>query len=245
MIEVKNLQKKCGGASVASGVDFKLVNGAIYGVFDVRDPDRHAFLALLSGALLPDDGHVRINGFDTKKEPQRVSRSVGYVPKRLTPYPDLTPEEFLSLIAEARNLEFEEGMRQVNTQLDDAELRGKKRSLCTHLSAAESKRLCLAAALIGSPEILILDGIADGLDQRDADRILDRICALAPEKTVFLGSSDPTLLCDACDRILVLSSGKLIGIYTPDDELLLRYCQEASVAPDDANGVVDGNDDET
>lgn len=242
MIEVKNLQKQCGGAKAADGIDFKLSNGAIYGVFDAHDQSRHALLALLAGAILPDGGQVRINGFDTKKEPQRVSRSVGYAPKNLTPYPDMTPEEFLSMIAEARNLDYEEGMRTVNALLDDAELRGKKRSLCAHLSEAEKNRLCLAGALVGSPEILILDDPTSGLDARSTDRLIDRICALAPEKTVFWGSTDPTLLCDVCDKILVLSNGKLLGIYAPDDELLEGYCR---VLTDTQTDATEGSSDNT
>ncbi|MBQ9759784.1 MAG: ABC transporter ATP-binding protein [Clostridia bacterium] len=220
MIEGKALQKTCHSTLVADKLDFKLVNGSVYGVLDPLGTTVGAFLALLAGAITPDSGFVRINGFDTVKDRAKAGKCIGYMPKNLIPYPDMTPEEYLSFIAEARGLDFEDGVRVVSSLLNQAELRGRKRSLCTHLSPSERKRLCLAQALVGDPEILILEEPCVGIGEREKLALLDRIDLLADTKTVIIGSTSLSLLRDVCDSILVLSEGRLLGTYDANDEAL-------------------------
>lgn len=220
MIEIKELKKGCNGVSAANGISLKLNNGAVYGILALSGLDRAAFLALLSGAIRPDHGVVRINGFDTVRESAQVSRCVGYMPKDLTPYPDMTPEEFLIFIAEARDIDYEEGMRSVHDALDQAELRGRKKNLCVHLTEAEKRRLCFAQALLGGSEILILDEPTYGLGERDASDMLDRIALLSDEKTIFLGSASLSTLRSVCDTVLVLSRGDLLGMFSANDPSL-------------------------
>lgn len=220
MIEVKDLQKARGENPAIDHISFKLNNGAVYGIFDSDKRAGKTLLALLSGALIPDGGCVRINGFDTVKDPAKARQCVGYMPAELTPYPDMTPEEYLAFIAELRGLDYEDGVRAVHELIDAAELRGRKRVLCIDLTPAEEKRLCLAQALLGDPDILILDDPTDTLGERDTNDMLDRIDLLAEQKTVFFGSQSPSALRAVCDSILVLSDCKLQGIYAVNDPAL-------------------------
>ena len=226
MIEGKALQKACNEIPVASSIDFKLVNGEVYGVWDPSNATASAFLALLSGAMLPDAGHVKINGFDTVTNRVNARKCVGYLPRSFTPYDDMTPDEFLFFIAEARGLDYEDSVRVVQEQIDYAELRGKRRSLIANLTKLEKKRLCLAQALVGDPEILVLDDPIAGLNERDALDLLNRIDLLADYKTVFLSSRSLAILRSICDRILVLSEGELLGIYEVDDDSLEALAQD-------------------
>ena len=235
MIEVKDLQKSLKGIPVVGGIGFKLVNGAIYGIFDTDGTACHTLMALLAGALLPDRGSVRINGFDTAKDPVRARNCIGYMPRELSPYPDMTPEEYLAFVADLRGIDYEDGVRTVHELLDRAELRGRKKILCVDLSAAEKKRLCLAQALVGDPEILILDDPTDSLGERDQNDMLDRIACLADPKTVFLGSDSLSSLLSVCDSILVLTNGQLKGIYDVKDPILEDLLAEKSEDPDTDN----------
>ena len=236
MIEGKALQKVCNEIPVASSIDFKLVNGEVYGVWDPSNTTVSAFLALLSGAMLPDSGQVRINGFDTVTDRVNARKCVGYMPRSFAPYDDMTPDEFLFFIAEARGLDYEDGVRVVQEQLEAAELAFKRRSLIANLTKLEKKRLCLAQALVGDPEILVLDDPFFGLTERDALDLLNRIDLLADYKTVFLGSRSLAVLRSICDRILVLSEGELLGIYEVGDDSLNALAEKTgTIAEADAS----------
>ncbi len=223
MIEVKGLHKTIAEKTVACDVSFRLANSLFYGIFDTVLPTGGILPALLAGATLPDHGFVRINGFDTRTQRERSRSCIGYVPTNLTPYPELTPEEFLIFVAEARGLEYEDGMRTVHGLLDLFALRGRKRSLCMHLSATEKRRLCLAQAFVGNPEILILEDPVRGLGERDRNELLDRLEAATDQKTVFYASNDLPLLRELCDKILVMEEGTLLGILEADDVTLDTY----------------------
>lgn len=240
MIEVKDLKKARGEHPAIDHISFKLNNGAVYGIFDPDGKASHTLLALLSGALIPDCGSIHINGFDTVKDPAKARQCIGYMPAELTPYPDMTPEEYLAFIAELRGLDYEDGVRAVHELLDAAELRGRKRVLCIDLTPAEKKRLCLAQALVGDPEILILDNPADALGERDENDMLDRIDLLAEQKTIFFGSRSHASLRAVCDSVLVLSDGKLQGIYSVNDPALdpIFSDSDESTNPDGEDGNV-------
>ena len=220
LIEVKNLQKSKKENPVVRNVSFKLVNGAVYGIYDTDETADHTLLALLAGALLPDGGSVRVNGFDTAKDPVKARDCIGYLPHQMSPYPDMTPEEYLTFVADLRGIDYEDGVRIVHELLNDAELRGRKKLLCSNLSDAEKKRLCLAQALVGDPEILILNNPTDSLQERDRNDMLDRISYLAESKTIFLGSDSPSELLSVCDSVIVLTNGELDGIYDIQDPSL-------------------------
>lgn len=223
LIEVKSITKSIADKTVADNVSFKLTNGSFYGIFDTAQPNGGALPALLAGAILPDSGFVRINGFDTRTQRERSRACLGYRPISLEPYDELTPEEFLIFIAEAKGLEYEDGMRTVHELLDLHALRGRKRSLCRHLTKAEKCRLSLAQAFVGNPEILILEDPVSGLGEREKNEMLDRIEAATDQKTVFYASSDLPLLREICDKIIVLEKGVLIGIFEADDPSLVTY----------------------
>ena len=244
MIEVKNLTKNQGDELVIDQVSFKLNNGAIYGVLDPIGDHKAALLALLAGARKPDCGSVRINGFDTVTERTRATACIGYMPKDLLPYPDMTPEEYLLLVAEAKNVDFELSLRYTQELIDTLDLRGRKRTLCKHLSLAESRRLSLAQALIGESDILIVDDPTFNLNDRDARDILDRIISAAEEKTLFLGSTSLAVLRVVCDSILLLEDGKLCGIYVPGDSTLQSLyddlCKKKQIAVNNSDATTVG-----
>lgn len=220
MIEVKDLKKYYRGSMAVDGVSFKLKNGGVYGVLTTDETCSHVLLALLSGALVPDDGCVIVNGFDTVREPVPARRSVGYVPRGVEPDANMTPEEFMFFVADAKGLDFEISTRVVQDLLDDAELKGRKHSLCLHLTTAEQRRLLLAQAMVGNPEFLLLEDPTADLGDREARDLAARIYAIGETNTVFVSSTSLATLKALCEEVLVLSEGKLTGIYEIDDPAL-------------------------
>lgn len=236
LIETKDLIKFRGNDRVLDGISFKLNNGALYGVLDPVGNQKSTLLALLAGAILPDEGAVKINGFNTKSERVRACASVGYFPKTLLPYADMTPEEYLLAIAEAKGVDFEVSLRDTNDLIDALDLRGRKKTLCKHLTLPECKRLCLAQALIGAPDVLIVDEPNLSLSDRDARDLIDRIYSLSDDKTLFFGSKSLSVLRAICDSVILLSNGKLVGVYSANDELLTTLyndlCAQNNLAQD-------------
>lgn len=220
MIEIKELTKYGKDTVLLDGVSVKLNNGVAYGVLDVKGESAHALLALLAGATLPDGGVLRINGFDVAKEADRARECVGYLPRGFEGYPDMTPDEYLVFVSEAKNMEYEIAMHSVHELTGEMELRGRRATLGCHLTPAEHRRLGLAQALMGDPEFIVLDDPTDGLGDRDARDLIDRICALAEKKTLFMSSSSLLDLRAACDVILVLDGGSLVGVYDADERAL-------------------------
>ncbi len=220
MIEIKELKKQGNDGILLDGISVKLNNGAAYGILDTSQASAHAFVSLLAGVILPDSGVVRVNGLDTAKEGARARACVGFLPKHFIPYLDMTPDEYLVFVSEAKNLDYEVAMHSIHELIGTVELRGRRSTLCKHLTPAEQKRLGLAQALLGSPEFIIADDPHAGLGDRDARDMLDRIAALSEGKTLFLSSASLADLRYVCEVILVLDNGKLQGIYDADDRAL-------------------------
>ena len=219
LIEVRDLKQYYRGGYALDGVSFKLKNGGIYGVYDADGKSAHVLFALLSGALLPDAGWVRVNGLDTVKDPVASRRTVGYVPADAEAYADMTVEEYMTLIADAKGLDFELSAREVQEILDAVELRTKRHTLCVYLSAGERRRLALAQALLGSPEFILLEDPFKNLADRDVYDMFDRVLGLGDGKTVFV-SAAPSMLSTLAQEVLVLRDGKLLGVFDVQDEAL-------------------------
>ena len=240
MIEIKGLKKSCRGVTPLGSIDLKLKNGGVCGILELDGESGSLLLSLMAGVLLPDEGYVRINGFDTVADRANASRSVGYFSSKLRPYDEMTPEEYLTFIADAKGLDFELSARLVQEMLDEVELRGRKRSLCMHLGKAEQRRLCLAQALLGSPEFLIADHPDEGLHDRDARELLDSLWTVGREHTVFVTLRSMAVARDLCDRVLLMEGGRVPEIYAIDDpaleEAYRALCERHGVHEDDVDG---------
>lgn len=241
MIEIKKVSRCCTEDNGLSDISFKLKNGAVYGILDVCGKSGSALLALMAGAILPESGAVRMNGFDTRTDVRRARLSVGYLPVDTVPYPDMTPEEYLSFVADAKGIDFEISARAVRELLEQVELHGKRHGLCERLTAFESRRLLLAQALLGDAEFILMDEPIRGLTERDAREMMSYIWNLGEQKTVVVNSASFALLREVCEEVIVLDGGKLVDVLLADDpalELLYReLCERHGKAVEDADAL--------
>ncbi len=211
LIEVQNLTKEYGGMIAVDDLNFKIYNGKIYGLFGAEGAGKTTTLHLLAGCLVPTEGSVRINGFDLAQEPRSAKQCIGYLPDEL-PFPEsLTPYEFLCFVAEAKGVSYERAQRQVHEALELCMLDELKERMIKRLSAYDRRRLGLAQALLGSPDILLLDEPTTGLDADQATEILDLIRHIGESKTVILSSHIAAEIKALCHHVLVLSEGTLIA----------------------------------
>lgn len=209
MIEVKDLTVYGGGEPILDGVSFKWKNGLIYGVLGDASSGKDALLRALGGALDPDGGQIKINGFDLVREPMRAKACIGFLPKE-SPLPaELTVAEHLQFVADVRGLSFEQAVRRVNRALESVGLEESRRTLCASLSPSEALRAGLAQTIIGKQDILILEEPTAELDPLRAGEIRALLDELSEGRTLILGSSSVEEVRKLCDHVLLLSGGRV------------------------------------
>ncbi len=220
MIEVVSLSHAIGGQTVLEDVSFKLPNGHIYGIFGEPGAGKSTLLSLLSGADSATSGCIRINGFDIEKDPIRARRCIGYFPQSVQFYQDMTVFEFLNFVASVKNVREERKFLHVHEIMDLLDLSEIRDRLLSKLAELDLRLIGLAQALIGNPEILILDEPTDGLSLAESTELCETIAAIAEKrKTVFFASSVASDLLSLCEETMLLEDGHL-SEPTPTQELL-------------------------
>lgn len=218
MIELKHLTKRYGTTLAVNDLSLKLPNGTAYGVCGATGAGKSTLLQLLAGCLPADEGEVRVNGFDMAREPRKAKACVGFLPAHAPLYDELTPLEQLSFVAEARGLSYERGQRMIRDAMELTQTESLKHRTMAGLGREARVRVALAQALIGNPDILVLDEPTAGLDRRARAAVLDLLRLLGESKTLIVGGKDPEELCALCKRLLVLKDGNLI-LHAPVEEI--------------------------
>lgn len=217
MIELKNVAKYYGGIAAVEDITVKLQNGRIYAVLGPDGAGKSTLLGLLAGALEPDEGSVKINGFDMSREPLSARQCVGYLPEDILLYGNMTPLEYLLFVAEARGLSYGRSVRRANDMLELAGLEEEKDRLISTLSLGMRRRLGVAQTAVGKNDILILDAPTAELDGPRSAEVLSLIRRLAEGKTVILSCRDPKEALGIGDHLLLISHGKLVDSRAVED----------------------------
>ncbi|MBO5898459.1 MAG: ABC transporter ATP-binding protein [Clostridia bacterium] len=211
MIEIKQLTKRYGERIALNGLDVKLMNGKIYGLLGPNGAGKSTTMNMMTGCLTPTSGSVRINGFDIVEQPLEAKRFIGYLPEQPPLYPDMTPEEYLCFIAEVKGVAPERVMRQVSEVMEMTNITDRKDTLIRHLSKGYGQRVGIAQAMLGNPEIIILDEPTVGLDPKQIVEIRELIRRMSEGRTVIISSHILAEISELCDELLVLSGGSLVA----------------------------------
>ncbi len=217
MIKVTGLVKRYGSHVAVDHLSFQVETGQIYGFLGPNGAGKSTTMNILTGYLCANEGTVEINGHDIFKEPEKAKSQIGYLPELLPLYLDMTVEEYLLFAAELKKIpkaEREEESERVVRQTDILDVKGR---LIRNLSKGYKQRVGLAQALLGSPEIIILDEPTVGLDPKQIIEIRDLIKELGKEHTIILSSHILSEVSTVCDEIMILSRGKLVAKDTPEN----------------------------
>lgn len=216
LIEVRNLVKKYGDHIAVDCLNFQLEPGRIYGFLGPNGAGKSTTMNIMTGYLGATEGEVLIDGHDILKEPEEAKKHIGYLPELPPLYMDMTVSEYLEFAAELKEIpkikresEIEEVMKR--TKLLDVESR-----LIRNLSKGYRQRVGLAQAILGFPDIIILDEPTVGLDPKQIIEIRELIRNLSKNHTVILSSHILAEVREVCDYILIISKGKLVASDTPD-----------------------------
>ena len=215
MIEVSHLTKRYGSHLALDDLSFTIPEGQIYGLLGPNGAGKSTTMNILTGCLAATSGQVRIDGVDIFEDPMAAKKHLGYLPELPPLYMDRTPEEYLRFVARAK------GIGEVRGELERVmaltQITDVKDRLIRNLSKGYRQRVGITQAILGDPDIIILDEPTVGLDPRQITEIRELIQKLGENKTVILSSHILSEVQAVCDSILILSRGKLVACDTPDN----------------------------
>lgn len=211
MIEVKNLVKKYGNHLAVDHLDFQIKPGMVYGFLGPNGAGKSTTMNIMTGCLGATQGEVLINGHDILKEPEKAKRYIGYLPEHPPLYMDMTVREYLDFAAELKGIRKSERREAVDEAEKMAKVQDVEHRLIRNLSKGYRQRVGLAQAILGFPDMIILDEPSVGLDPKQIIEIRDLIRKLAKNHTVILSSHILAEIREVCDYILIISKGKLVA----------------------------------
>lgn len=216
MIEISHLTKKYGANVAVNDLSLTLEPGNIYGFLGPNGAGKSTTMNIITGYIGASSGEVKINGYDINKNPEEAKKCIGYLPEIPPVYGDMKVLEYLKFVAELKKLDSHTRNADISQVMDLTKLHEMKDRLIRNLSKGYRQRVGLAQALLGMPEIIILDEPTVGLDPKQIIEIRELIRELAKKHTVILSSHILAEIREVCDFILIISKGKLVASDTPD-----------------------------
>lgn len=210
MIQVTGLTRRYGSVLAVSDLSFSIKEGEIVGFLGSNGAGKTTTMNMLTGCLRPSAGTIILGGFDIDTDAAEARKKIGYLPETPPLYPDMTVEEYLDFVYRLKQCKLpqEEHIRQVCTMVGLTDVYGR---IIRNLSKGYRQRVGLAQALIGNPDILILDEPTVGLDPKQIIEIRETIRSLGQNHTVILSSHILPEVQAVCDRILVIHHGKIVA----------------------------------
>lgn len=216
MIEVKNLVKKYGDHLAVNNLSFTIEPGKIYGFLGPNGAGKSTTMNIITGYLAATEGQVLINGHDIYEEPEAAKKCIGYLPEIPPLYMDMTPKEYLEFAADLKGIKKSEKKSQIDEVVKMTGIQDVYHRLIKNLSKGYKQRVGLAQAILGFPEIIILDEPTVGLDPRQIVEIRDVIKKLGKNHTVILSTHIMQEVSAVCDEVLIIAKGELVAQDTPN-----------------------------
>ena len=211
LIEVKNLTKVYGNHTAVNNVSFTIEDGHIYGFLGPNGAGKSTTMNIITGCLSATEGEVKVNGYDIFEEPYKAKATIGYLPEIPPLYTDMTPYEYLMFVAEAKGVSANQRYPQVREVMEITGLEDYSDRLIKNLSKGYKQRVGIAQAMLGDPDIIILDEPTVGLDPKQIIEIRELIKDLGKIKTVILSSHILAEIASVCDHIIIIAHGEIIA----------------------------------
>ena len=217
MIEVSNLVKKYGDHTAVDHLSFQIEKGKIYGFLGPNGAGKSTTMNMITGYIASTEGKVMIDGHDILEEPEAAKKCIGYLPEMPPLYFDMTVLEYMKFAADLKKIPRNQKDKQIKEVMDMVKITDMKDRLIKNLSKGYRQRVGLAQAILGYPEVIILDEPTVGLDPKQIIEIRDLIKSLKQKHTVILSSHILSEVRAVCDYVLIISHGKLVASDTPDN----------------------------
>lgn len=217
MIEIRNLTKYYGPNPGVEDISFDVVKGEILGFLGPNGAGKSTTMNIITGFLSATSGTVRINGYDILEQPQEAKKCIGYLPENPPLYLDMTAREYLKFVCELKGVESKDKSKHIAQIMKLVRITEVADRLIKNLSKGYKQRVGIAQALIGNPEVLVLDEPTVGLDPKQIIEIRNLIRDLGKSHTVILSSHILHEVSAVCDRVVIISRGRIAAVNTTDN----------------------------
>ena len=217
MISVEHLTKCYGGFKAVDDLSFEIDEGHVYGFLGPNGAGKSTTMNIMTGCLSATEGSVKIDGYDIFEDAGKAKKLIGYLPEQPPLYMNETPMEYLRFVGEAKGLhgaELESQIEEVIRQTKIGDVKGRRISA---LSKGYKQRVGIAQALLGNPRVIVLDEPTVGLDPMQIIEIRALIKELGQTHTVIFSSHILSEVQTICDRILIISKGRLVSFDEPEN----------------------------
>ncbi len=216
MIEIKNLTKQYGNHLAVDNISFSIKKGEIVGFLGPNGAGKSTTMNILTGYLSATSGSVTIDGFDILDNPVEAKKKIGYLPELPPLYMDMTVKEYLNFVYDLKKVK-EDREKHLSAICETVKISHVENRLIGNLSKGYKQRVGLAQAMVGNPEVLILDEPTVGLDPKQIIEIRSVIKKLGRDHTVILSSHILQEVNAICERVIIINDGRLVAGDTPEN----------------------------
>jgi len=217
LIQIENVTKRYGDQVALDGISFTVHKGEILAFLGPNGAGKSTAMNILTGYISSTEGNVRIDGIDMLKNPEEAKKKIGYLPEIPPLYLDMTVEEYLKFvhrIKKVKSKSIEASMIKIMSLVKILDIRKR---LIKNLSKGYKQRVGLAQALVGDPEVLVLDEPTVGLDPKQIIEIRNLIQQIGKKHTIILSSHILSEVSAICHRVLIINKGKIVASGTPEE----------------------------
>lgn len=222
MIQVKNLTKKYGNHIAVDDISFQVKKGHIYGLLGPNGAGKSTTMNIMTGYIAPTSGTVSINGHVMGQDTLEAKKCIGYLPEIPPLYPDMFVKEYLEFVSKLKKTPKEERANEIDDVMKRTGLSEVSGRLIKNLSKGYKQRVGIAQALLGNPQIVILDEPTVGLDPEQIIEIRTLIKSLKKDHTVILSSHILSEISAVCDDVLMIAKGKVVAMDTTENILKMN-----------------------
>ena len=216
MIEVKNITKKYGNFIAVDNISFDVKDGEIVGLLGPNGAGKSTTMNMITGFIEATEGNIIINGYDISKKPGKAKKQIGYMPEGVPSYQELTAKEFVKYMAELKMVDRKNRKEEIESVIKQTGLEEVQNKLIKNLSRGYKQRVSMAGALVGKPDVLILDEPTVGLDPKQILEIRNLIKELGKKHTIILSSHILSEVSQICERVVIINKGRIVAIDTPE-----------------------------
>ena len=217
MLQIKNVNLNVGNTALLSNINLTLEQGKNYGVLGPNGAGKSTTMNMITGYIASTEGTVTIDGHDILEEPEQAKKCIGYLPEMPPLYFDMTVLEYMNFVADLKKIPKDKKKSMIAEVMEMVKITDMKNRLIKNLSKGYRQRVGLAQAILGYPEVIILDEPTVGLDPKQIIEIRDLIKSLKEKHTVILSSHILSEVSAVCDYVLIISHGKLVASDTPEN----------------------------
>jgi ABC-2 type transport system ATP-binding protein len=236
MIKINELTKRYGEFVAVDRLSFNVDAGEVLGFLGPNGAGKSTTMKMLAGFLAPTAGTASVCGFDIDNDAMQAKRVIGYLPEGAPAYGEMTPNRFLSFIADIRGLQGEQRKQRLGQVVEQLGLAKVLEQPIETLSKGFKRRVGIAQAILHDPKVLILDEPTDGLDPNQKHEVRNLIRSMAKDKLIIVSTHILEEVNAVCTRAMVIAGGKLLADETPEQfEARSRYFGAVSLQLDQDN----------